>query len=274
MAFVPHATAIGAPGAHVDVLALHGILGSGRNLRTFALRLAQARPELRIWLVDLRNHGDSQGAPPPHTIAACCDDLDALIAAHSLQPQEIIGHSYGGRVALAWTGRAPPHLRHTWVLDSPPAAQSRLGAPAVDAADDVEGVIATLGQIPMPLARRQDAVTAFTQRGFPASIGQWMTTNLRQTSSGYQWCFELNAIEQMLASYLATDVWPVLESPPPGVAITVIRAERSHRWPPDVLARFAAIHHKRTQLLTLPNAGHWLHVERTDELVALMGQGL
>ena len=81
MTFLPHVAAVGAASATVDVLVLHGILGSGRNLRSFAQRLAQARPELRLWLVDLRNHGDSQGAPPPHTIAACCDDLDALVRA-------------------------------------------------------------------------------------------------------------------------------------------------------------------------------------------------
>jgi esterase len=274
MPFIPHAVAVGAPNAHVDVLVLHGILGSGRNLRTFAQQLAKLRPELRLWLVDLRNHGASQGAPPPHTIAACCDDLDALVAARGLHPQEVIGHSYGGRVALAWAGRAPAHLKRVWVLDSPPAGQPLPRRQDGDAADDVEGVIAALRQIPMPLPQRQDVVSAFTQRGFPQSIGQWMTTNLRQTSAGYQWLFELDAIDEMLRSYLATDVWPVLEAPPPGVQITVIRAERSRRWPPEVLARLAAIQHGHTHLYMLPDAGHWLHVERTDALLALMNTAL
>ena len=270
MTFVPHAVAVGAPTASTDVLVLHGILGSGRNLRTFAQRLAQARPELRLWLVDLRNHGDSQGAPPPHTIAACCDDLDALVAQRGLQPQEVIGHSFGGRVALAWAGRHPAHLRRVWALDSPPAGGALPQTADGDAADNVERVIATLRQIPQPLARRQDVVAAFTDRGFPPSIGQWMTTNVRQASDGFRWCFALDAIDQMLQSYVVTEAWPVLEAPPPGLRIDVIRAERSRRWPPDVLARFAAIRHGRTHLHMLPEAGHWLHVERTDALVALM----
>ncbi len=270
MPFVPHSVAVGLASASVDVLVLHGILGSGRNLRTFAQRLADARPDLRLWLVDLRNHGESQGAPPPHTMAACCDDLDALVAARGLQPQWIIGHSYGGKVAVAWAGRAPAHLQRVWVLDSPPAGYTMAQDAGGDAADNVERVIATLRQIPMPLIRRQDVVQEFRARGFPDSIGQWMTTNLRQTADGYRWCFDLDAIDEMLVSYLATDVWPILESPPPGVRIDVVRAERSHRWPPDVLARFAAIHHGKTHLHMLPDAGHWLHVERTDALVALI----
>lgn len=270
MTFVSHAVAVGAAAADVDVLVLHGILGSGRNLRTFAHSLAQARPELRLWLVDLRNHGDSQGAPPPHTIAACCDDLDALVAARGLRPRWVIGHSYGGKVAVAWSARQPVGLERVWVLDSPPAGRPLAPDADGDAADNVERVIATLRQIPMPLARRQDVVRAFAERGFPPSIGQWMTTNVRQAPDGFRWCFDLDAIDEMLVSYLATDVWPILESPPPGLRIDVVRAERSRRWPLDVLARFAAIQHERTQLHTLPDAGHWLHVERTDALVALM----
>ncbi len=270
MAFLPHVVAVGAETATVDVLVLHGILGSGRNLRTFAQRLAVVHPQLRLWLVDLRNHGDSQGAPPPHTIAACCADLDALCAARKLRPAWVIGHSYGGKVAVAWAGTAPAGLQRLWVLDSPPAGYTMAQDADGDAADNVERVIATLREIPMPLANRRDVVGEFTQRGFPESIGQWMTTNVRQAADGYRWVFDLDAIDAMLVSYLATDTWPILESPPPGIRIDVIRAERSRRWPPDVLARFAAIPHDQTRLHLLPNAGHWLHVERTEALVALM----
>jgi pimeloyl-ACP methyl ester carboxylesterase len=270
MAFLPHVVPVGLASASTDVLVLHGILGSGRNLRTFAQRLVQVHPSLRLWLVDLRNHGDSQGAPPPHTIQACCDDLDALVAARGIRPAWIIGHSYGGKVAVAWTGRAPAGLIHTWVLDSPPAGYAMAQLTGGDAADNVERVITTLRQIPLPLANRRAVVGEFTQRGFPDSIGQWMTTNVRETADGYRWVFDLDAIDEMLVSYLATDTWPILESPPPGVQIDVIRAERSKRWPPEVLARFAAITHGRSRLHMLPDAGHWLHVERTDALVALM----
>ena len=270
MTFVPHAVAVGADSATVDVLVLHGILGSGRNLRTFAQRLAHVRPELRLWLVDLRNHGDSQGAAPPHTIAACCDDLDALVAAKRLRPQWVIGHSFGGKVAVAWTGRAPAGLQRAWVLDSPPAGYAMAKLADGDAADNVERVIATLRQIPQPLAGRRDVVAEFTARGFPESIGQWMTTNVREAADGFRWVFDLDAIDEMLVSYLATDTWPILEAPPSGVHIDVIRAERSQRWPPEVLARFAAMRHGQTHLHMLANAGHWLHVERTDALVALM----
>ncbi len=43
------------------VLFLHGILGTGANLRSHARRFVQAHPEFLGVLVDLRAHGNSQG---------------------------------------------------------------------------------------------------------------------------------------------------------------------------------------------------------------------
>ena len=54
---------------------LHGILGAGNNFTSFVQKLARRRPELRFLLVDLRNHGGSTGAAPPHTLAACAEGI-------------------------------------------------------------------------------------------------------------------------------------------------------------------------------------------------------
>ena len=272
MTFVPHAVRIGADAASVDVWLLHGILGSGSNLRSLAVTLTRQRPELRLWLVDLRNHGRSQGAPPPHTIAGCTADLDALARHLGHTPQVVIGHSFGGKVALAWGARARPGLRQVWMLDASPAPGHLSAAPSSE--DDVEALIAALRSIALPLPQRHDAVTALIARGFPRHIGQWMTTNLRSTTAGYQWVFSLDAIEAMLASHAATDLWSVLESPPPGVRLHLVRAERSRRWTEPTLRRLLAIEHGATRLHILADAGHWLHVDQPAALVSLLNQWL
>merc|ERR1712157_442303 len=41
---------------------VHGILGSGKNLRSFARKLARENPAWQFLLVDLRCHGDSASA--------------------------------------------------------------------------------------------------------------------------------------------------------------------------------------------------------------------
>ena len=77
-AFAPHHVLVAPTGASAPtqwLLVLHGILGSGVNWRTFAKRLVTARPEWGAVLVDLRMHGESQGAPPPHTLASAAVDV-------------------------------------------------------------------------------------------------------------------------------------------------------------------------------------------------------
>src|ERR1700679_538748 len=118
--FVPSHARVTAPGAEPSrwMLVLHGILGSGANFRSFARRLAAARPDWGFVLVDLRMHGQSQEAPPPHTLAAAAEDLVRLGVELALPIAGVMGHSFGGKVALAYTGAAPRELEQVWVLDA------------------------------------------------------------------------------------------------------------------------------------------------------------
>lgn len=55
-------------------------------------------------LVDLRNHGKSAGLGhlrPPHNIQSAANDIANLIVSESWDwPDVVMGHSYGGKVAL------------------------------------------------------------------------------------------------------------------------------------------------------------------------------
>ena len=68
--FVPDHRVEGPADAPRTAFVLHGIYGSLRNWRGMATRMVERNPGWKVVLVDLRNHGDSAGAPPPHTVAA------------------------------------------------------------------------------------------------------------------------------------------------------------------------------------------------------------
>lgn len=269
MSFVPHAQVVeakdGTPSRTAYVL--HGILGSGRNWRTLTRRLirsdAPGSADTRYVLVDLRNHGQSQGAPGPHSVTTAADDLLALHAVHGA-PDVIIGHSFGGKVAMRYAQRHPQGLERVWVLDSRAAAEP----PAPD--NDVAMVIAALGGVPQPLARREDLVEHMTSRGFSPSLAQWLTTNLRRAEDGLRFVFELDAIRAMIADYWSLDLWDLLRDPP--CPIEVVRAGRSDRWPDEVLERFTSEASPLTRLHVLPNAGHWVHVDDPEGLIRLLTQ--
>ncbi len=263
-----HHVRVTAPGAEPRQWAwmLHGILGSGQNLRTFARRLAEAEPSWGFLLVDLRNHGESPTPAGPQTLEACADDLLALSEAIGIEPRTAIGHSFGGKVAMVWGERSEARGRtvdRVWALDVPP------GRPDVPLASqsEVVRVVGALRSIPTPLARRDAVVVELTRRGFSTGLAQWMTTNLRMTEAGFVWKFDLDAVEQMLRAYADTDLWPWLASPVRRARVDVVRAARSERWSDEELARFEQ---PGLTLHLLPDAGHWVHVDNPDGLLALL----
>ncbi|MEL6349506.1 MAG: alpha/beta hydrolase [Myxococcota bacterium] len=253
---------IGDASAEQVMVFCHGILGSGRNWRSFARQMIARHPHWRALLVDLRNHGDSPAMPGPHTVAACADDL-ARLAEQVGTFDAVIGHSFGGKVALAYADQRPPDLHQVWSLDADPGP---LEGPFEEM--EVPQVIAALRTVPMPIARREDLVTHLTGQGLSMPLARWMTTNVRRADGGLVWAFDLDGVEAMITDYATLDLWSVLDVPIADLEIHVLHALNSDRWSTAMVqrARYAAA----ATTHALPEAGHWVHVDNPEGLLRLM----
>jgi esterase len=262
--FAPHAVEV-APEAGEPrgwLLFLHGILGSGSNWRTIARRLVADRPEWGALLVDLRMHGRSQGAPPPHTIDAAADDLVRLVARRHLPVAGVVGHSFGGKVALALRGKL--ELPEYWILDSTPGARPE---PKSDP-DSAEHVLDALRGLPPSFPERAAFVAAMTGAGFSRALADWLAMNLEPADGAYRLRLDLDAVGDLLADYYRRDLWSALESGPGALHLVVAR--RSRALDDADRRRAAAL---PIALHTI-DAGHWLHMEAPDALIALLSAGL
>lgn len=244
---------------------VHGILGSGANLVGLARALSARHPAWRLVLPDLRGHGDSAAGPPPHTLAACAADL-AELAEQVGHPRVVIGHSFGGKVVLLY-GRdhRSAALHDVWVLDAPPGTHDDTTRHEV-----VRVLAAARGLVP-PFASREAVSAHFQAAGLSAAIATWMTTNVARRPEGLVFRPKLDVIEALLADYFRNDLWDFLEHPPPGLGLHVVRAGRSDRWDAATLARLARV---PVDVQVLPKAGHWVHVDDPEGLMALLGGSL
>jgi pimeloyl-ACP methyl ester carboxylesterase len=103
---------------------LHGLLGNGRNLKTFAKQVCK-ETNATGYLMDLRGHGKSRlppnnnCGPQQHSFEACVQDVAQ--ATESIPVTSIVGHSWGGRMALQYAAKMPPEsLERVWLLDTVP----------------------------------------------------------------------------------------------------------------------------------------------------------
>lgn len=248
-------------------LVAHGILGSAQNWRGTVKRWSEALPEWQFVSVDLRHHGDSRGAEGPDTLVSCARDL-AEVASHlGLQPEAVIGHSFGGKVAMVYgreVGAESSLLRQIWVLDAMPG---RVEASTARLHSDVIQVIDALKEIAVPLERRSNVVEALMERGFSRMLGQWMTTNLERSDTGYVWSFDLDGIERLIADYIREDLWPWLAEVREPLHVHVVAASESTRWTEEVRGRFVDLNPVALHDL---EGGHWVHVDNPDGLMALV----
>jgi lipase len=84
------------------LLCVHGVQAHGARFRKLAEERLAAR--YRVLAPDLRGHGRS-GWEPPWTIEQHVDDLLETLAAAGVERTTIVGHSFGGRLALELTAR-------------------------------------------------------------------------------------------------------------------------------------------------------------------------
>ena len=263
-------TMVGDPDAAQSVWFVHGVLGQGRNWRSFARGVVDAHPGFRAVLPDLRNHGSHPKVSPPHTMAAAAADL-AHLAAASGAPDVLVGHSLGGKVVLSWLERGDlPATTTVWVLDAPPGA-GRARQPAGDLSADPVRVMEILRGAPTPAPSRDPVRTYLREQGMSEPIVQWLLTSVTRTDTGWDWVYDLDGIEQMLADYFALDFWPLVQSA--GARVQLVRAGAGGRWSDDEVQR--AVHAASTSQVgfhTLPAAGHWLHVDAPDAIRALLSR--
>ena len=263
--FVPHHAIVTADGARPSrfLLVLHGILGSGGNFRSFAKRLAAACPDWGFALVDLREHGQSLGAPPPHTVARAADDLAALADRLPAPIAGVMGHSFGGKVALAYASQRS--LDRVIVLDASPGTR-------VDRAGSTEAILRMLREIPDPLPSRERFLDIVISHGHPRSIAEWLAMNVRRTDDGLRFRLDLDAIAALLGDYVATDLWPVVERAAGAARLDVVVGGRSDALDDGDRARLAdlAAREPRVRAHVIADAGHWVHVDAPDALFEIV----
>lgn len=95
------------------LLLLHGMASSWRQWRSLMVRLA---PVLPIVALDLPGFGESERARAPLAAGDYALMLEAWCRARGVGRVRLVGHSFGGAVAVDWAGRWPQRCERLGLL--------------------------------------------------------------------------------------------------------------------------------------------------------------
>ena len=232
----------------------HGLLGSAANWRTAARRFGRARPTLSA---DMRNHGESPwgAAMDYETMGA---DLLALIDREFGRPAILLGHSMGGKAAMAAALAAPEKIAALIVVDIAPLAYEH--------PEHREIAQAMLTVDLKTLERRGDAEKALASAAPDPAMRAFLLQNLvfEGEERVARWRPNLAAIEKAVDDVTG---WPSLLDGRRYEGPTLsIRGGQSKYVSADGLAAlrrsFPAL-----EEVEIAEAGHWPHAEAPGEFL-------
>lgn len=257
-----HTAPLGGSDGDTEVVFLHGLLGNGKNLRTMATKFGSGGT-----LVDLRGHGQSPARDSPHTFVNCAKDV--LETAVSSPPTIIVGHSFGGRVALECAMQAP--IETTWLLDTVPGLAN----------ESVEKVIAAV-QVVDPREYNDRKVIARVlqeEQQLDVGLALWLTSSMTKTESeGWTWGFDVSVVNDLMPEFGSQDFLGKLQhlalSEDQGLKqrVHLVRGGKNTGWTIELISKLQDLSKRsngRFHMHTLPKAGHWVHVDDLPGMVKL-----
>jgi pimeloyl-ACP methyl ester carboxylesterase len=243
---------------------LHGILGRANNLRTIARRFVDLRPDWTALLVDLRGHGRSpRGSSDPSIESAARDVVDLALKA-PLPVHTIVGHSFGGKIALEVAAMdLIDSLEHVIVIDSSPGSQE----PSRNA-DSPLLVVEMLESLPRSFESRSTFVEAVVAKGETRELAQWLSQSVEKENDHFRFALDLDEIRALILDYYSRDLWPVIEDPPGVTHVHLVIADRSSAYSKKERERAQRIASSNTRVtVDVLDAGHWVHADDPDGLL-------
>ncbi len=126
------------------MIVMHGVLGNKTNWRGIVSRAKIARVR-QSYLVDMRNHGDSDWHDEV-TYESMAEDVVRFADQQGLNRFTVMGHSLGGRTAMYVAGKYPDRLDGLICVDIPPVSLSNDPSFGLDAKQIFKFLVAHQGK--------------------------------------------------------------------------------------------------------------------------------
>ncbi len=244
---------VASHGSGPALVFLHGLFGSGDNLRTIG---RQFESEFTCLYPDLPNHGDS-----PHTDRFDYGEIGAAVAGlvdrNGAAPAILVGHSMGAKVAMRVALERPRIVRALAVLDMAPRAYH----------PSHQGIMDAMIALPLDeVESRADADRRLADEIPAAPVRAFLLKNLVRDGERYRWRLNLTTLRDDYDRILGWEGSGVYTGP-----AVFIAGSKSEYVKPARDTSLVRGYFPRAEIEMVNGAGHWVHSERPEEVRSLLG---
>jgi esterase len=245
------------------VLLLHGLLGSKRNFASLGTALAQQLVKKRkVIALDLRNHGDNTDFRQDMTYDSMAMDVISIMDQNNIHQVVLVGHSMGAKVCSTLALTHPHRVAGLVVLDMAPVTYSNDDA----AWNAVQDIIRLLSDLDLSHCKSKRDVDLLLRPALPdPALRAFVLTNLNP-STPLQWKIPMQSICSQLPTLAGFQVPP--SSQYPGDAFFIHGGQS--KFVRNVHLEQIASYFPNHMLTTIRGAGHWIHAEAPDDVLALL----
>jgi len=235
-------------GSGKPLVILHGLFGSGKNWQSHARQFAD---QSRVFMVDLRNHGQSFHADEMN-YPVMADDVAQLLHRLGLSNCDILGHSMGGKVAMMLALQDPDLVARLIVADIAPVAYFH----------HYDDLINPILALPLETLESRAQADQLLRQNIPEDqLRAFLLQNLVREATGWRWRVNWEVIQrdmEWLTGFgeLSQDWFIKLPA-------LFLRGEKSD-YIGEAEIEVIQQRFQNYRIETIEAAGHWLHAEKPE----------
>lgn len=237
-------------GTGEPLIILHGLLGSLDNWQSIAKKLAERNT---VYIIDQRNHGKS-----PHSsdfsYALLVDDLLNFYVEHEITSANVLGHSMGGKAAMAFALKYPEKMSRLIVVDAAP----------VDYEDRHSVIFEALLSADLANAKTRDEVQKHIEKYLrnPANIQFLMKGLDRDANNHFVWRFNVEVLHKFYNEIMGFPQSENVYTKP----TLFLKGEKSDYITAENYPQIAH-YFPNNEITEIANAGHWVHADNPVDFI-------
>jgi esterase len=242
------------------LIILHGLYGSSDNWIGIARKLSG---KFTVWCIDHRNHGHSPH-DPEHTYQAMKNDLAEFVDDHITGQVSLLGHSMGGKVAMLYAADYPERIKNLVIADIAPRDY-------LETEDESQyhlhrNILLALQELgEAKFSGRKMVEERLSEKIDDSKIIQLLMKNVAwdSVSSCISWRLNVESLFDNLEEIVGGVNFRWFEDRIPITAypVTFIRGLESPYISDTDIASIRLIY-PESEIVDIPDAGHWLHVQQ------------